>query len=221
MTFCLFFSALRHFSEGNSKLQTAGAPPKNTQMILRARLCGLITRRQASQHLYAKHLTARCTKFLCQELLISFSAGPCKALLVYRCNDFPPCNRWASGPVNMTSPSGLMVNAWLSPRDTETQGKHWLCMPAGNRKHEYIFGRARRDQPHSYSRRSLRHCPYCRPVKAHIESQCPTRATCSASLSSRHQDFLPLQEFSICASLLLCMLSGKATPARGHTRSRK
>lgn len=88
---------------------------------------------------------------------------------------------------------------------------------AGNRKDEDIFGRARRDQPHNYSRRSLRHCPYCKPVKAHLESQCPTTGTCSASLSGRHPEFLSLEEPSICASLLLCVPARKATPARGHT----
>lgn len=83
------------------------------------------------------------------------------------------------------------------------------------------LGRARRNQPQIYSRRSLRHCTHCWPGSTHLESQCLTKPTCNASLGGGHQGRYSLP-WSTSTSVQPCSkLSGKLTPARGHTSKEK
>lgn len=108
-----------------------------------------------------------------------------------------------------------MVNTFTQGHLNAGKALCCACQLGTGRMSKRLFGRARRDQPYNYSRRSLRHCPYCRPVNAYLESHCLTKATCSASQGGGHKVSLSLEELSIRASPFT--FSGKATPAHGHT----
>lgn len=79
----------------------------------------------------------------------------------------------------------------------------------------------RRNQPQIYSRRTLRHCTYCWPGNAHLESQCLTKPTCNASLGGRRQGGHSSPRRSSTAVQPCSKLSGKPSPPPGHTSKEK
>ena len=116
-----------------------------------------------------------------------------------------------------------MVNVLHSPMWYLNARKAMCCacqLRAG-RMNKTLFGRARRNQPQIYSRRTWRHCTYCWPGNTHLESQCLTKPTCNASLGGGHQGRYSSPRSTSTSVQPHSKLSGKLTPAHGHTSKEK
>lgn len=95
------------------------------------------------------------------------------------------------------------------------------CQLRTGKMNKRLFSRARRNQPQFYSKRVVRHCTYCWSGNTHSESQCIAKPTCNASLGGGCQGRYSLLWRTSTSVQPCSKLSGKPTPAHGHTSKEK